>query len=140
MPNRTYYEDAHKGVGKPLVMIVEDDLHVRLLASRCFQMNGCITNDFENGMEAHRILAINYGAKKKSPYSLIISDIDMPEMNGISLAKEAAVLAPTVPFVLMTGRPQGPYPENVREVLDKPFSPPSIKRLLNQYVYGAVQE
>ena len=142
MKNKTYFEEAHKSFyGKPLVMIVEDDLRMRLLASTCFQMNGCVINDFENGMEAHRILSMNYGAQKKNPrlknpYSLILSDIDMPEMNGISLAREAAVLAPRTPFVLMTGNPQGPYPENVREVLQKPFSISVFKRILNKYVYN----
>jgi CheY-like chemotaxis protein len=142
MPNRTYFERAHKNIyGKPLIMIVEDNLAIRTLVSTCFQMNGCIINDFENGMEAHRILAMNYGAKKKNsrlknPYSLILSDIDMPEMNGISLAREAAILAPEVPFTLMTGRPQGPYPKNVREVIHKPFRFKTYERLLNQYVYN----
>ena len=118
-------------------MIVEDELSARILASRCFQMNDCFTNDFENGMEAHRILAINYGAKKKSPYSLILSDIDMPEMDGLSLAREAAILAPEVPFILMTGKPRETYPQNVREVIQKPFGFNIYKRLLNNYVFNA---
>jgi len=68
MPNRTYYEKSHKEFSdKPLVMIVEDDMSMRLLTSKFFQMNNCVTNDFVNGMEAHEILAINHGAKKKVP-------------------------------------------------------------------------
>jgi len=142
MKNQTYFEKTHKSsYGKPLVMIVEDETSIRLLASKFFQFNDCITNDFVNGMDAHEILAINYGAKKKSLYSLILSDITMPHMDGIDLAERAAILAPETPFILMTGNPQDSYPPNVREVIYKPFSFPStIKRLLNQYVNHSVQE
>jgi len=131
MPNRTYFERTHKSsCGKPLIMIVEDELSARILASKCFQMNDCFTNDFENGMEAHRILAINYGAKKKSPYSLILSDINMPEMDGLSLAREAAILAPEVPFILMTGEPRRAL---ILKMLEKLFTNHLDLKLMKDY-------
>jgi len=127
------HEPPHK---KPLVMIVEDNLDLRRCVSKCFQIAGCIVNDFENGMEAHRILSKNSGEKRTNQYDLILSDIDMPEMDGLSLAKEAAILASETPFILMTGRPRDSYPENVLEVIEKPFEYTLCERLIENYIHN----
>ncbi|VVB80105.1 Regulator of RpoS [uncultured archaeon] len=112
-----------------LVMLVEDDDTIRLMARRIIEREGYAVEDYAHGLIAHAELA------KASPnrYRMILSDIDMPKMDGIAFAEECTRLAKDTPVVLMTGRPRESYPANVREVLLKPFGMTEYKRILEKY-------
>lgn len=112
-----------------LVMLVEDDAAIRLMARRFIEREGYNVADYANGLVAHAELA----RANPGQYRMILSDIDMPEMDGITLAKECERLAKDTPVVLMTGKPRDEYPANVKEVLNKPFRPTEIGRILEQY-------
>ncbi|MEI6795728.1 MAG: response regulator, partial [Methanomassiliicoccales archaeon] len=49
-------------------------------------------------------LALSKCCDPKSPYDVIISDYQMPEMNGIELLKQLRTNGITSPFILFTGR------------------------------------
>ncbi|PLO89907.1 response regulator, partial [Klebsiella pneumoniae] len=60
------------------VLIVEDSLVYRRLLSRMLTQWGYIVSEAENGVDALAIL-------ENQPVSLVISDWEMPEMNGLTL-------------------------------------------------------
>ncbi|MDR8241674.1 response regulator, partial [Acinetobacter baumannii] len=60
------------------VLIVEDSLVYRRLLSRMLTQGGYIVSEAENGVAALAIL-------ENQPVSLVISDWEMPEMNGLTL-------------------------------------------------------
>lgn len=60
------------------VLIVEDSLVYRRLLSRMLTQWGYIVSEAENGVDALVIL-------ENQPVSLVISDWEMPEMNGLTL-------------------------------------------------------
>ena len=63
------------------VLIVEDSLVYRRLLSRMLTQWGYIVSEAENGVAALAIL-------ENQPVSLVISDWEMPEMNGLMLCRE----------------------------------------------------
>ncbi|PLK74297.1 response regulator, partial [Klebsiella pneumoniae] len=62
------------------VLIVEDSLVYRRLLSRMLTQWGYIVSEAENGVDALAIL-------ENQPVSLVISDWEMPEMNGLTLCR-----------------------------------------------------
>ncbi len=63
------------------VLIVEDSLVYRRLLSRMLTQWGYTVYEAENGVAALEIL-------ENQPVSLVISDWDMPEMDGLTLCRE----------------------------------------------------
>jgi len=59
-------------------------------------------------------------------FDLIITDYDMPETNGLDLAKDIQNIAPTIPVLIVSGRRNflnvASEVKNVRKVLMKPYS------------------
>ena len=74
---------------------------------------------FANGKEAHERL-------QEGPFSLLLSDIVMPEMDGIELARRATELDPDLKVMFITGFAAVTLNTNLRppkdaRVLSKPF-------------------
>jgi DNA-binding NtrC family response regulator len=80
------------------LLIVEDDESVRTLSARALVRAGHSVDTAEDGVDGlTRIQAAQGG------YDLVVSDIRMPAMDGIEMAKAAAMQFPSLRIVLMTG-------------------------------------
>ena len=77
------------------LLIVDDELGMRQFLTHLFQREGHIVRAAANGNEAIDLL-------KNTPADLIISDVRMPDMNGIELLRSARALFPDVEVVMMT--------------------------------------
>jgi two-component system, NtrC family, response regulator PilR len=77
------------------LLIVDDELGMRQFLTHLFQREGHNVRVAENGARAMGLL-------RQEPADLIISDIRMPDMNGIELLREARQLLPDVEVVMMT--------------------------------------
>ena len=62
------------------VLVVDDSITVREMERKLLQNRGYLVDVAVDGMEG-------WNAVRSSPYDLVISDIDMPRMNGIELVK-----------------------------------------------------
>lgn len=86
------------------VLIVEDETELGDLLKEHLSAEGFVhVNVAKNGQEAYNELLKKQ--KEDHPYSLIISDWDMPVMNGLQLLEKVRKnenLAET-PFILITG-------------------------------------
>ena len=104
------------------ILIVEDDEPVRSLAMRALERDGHVVETAEDGeIGLDRIRACNGG------YDLVVSDIRMPAMDGIEMAKVAAALFPGLRIMLVTGyadmREQAEELRSIiLDVLPKPFT------------------
>ena len=65
------------------LLIVDDELGMRQFLTHLFQREGHDVRSAENGREAMTLL-------KESPADLIVSDVRMPDMNGIELLRRRA--------------------------------------------------
>src|SRR6201991_4585989 len=100
---------------------------MRQLVARAIAMDGHETVTAQDGAEALEILAREDGA-----FDLLLSDIQMPVMDGIALALAAARDFPQLTILLMTGfaaqreRAHG-LNAIVHDVVTKPFSVADIR-------------
>jgi two-component system cell cycle response regulator CpdR len=82
----------------PRVLIVDDEESMRMLVARAIAMDGHEIVTAEDGAEALEILTSERGA-----FDLLLTDIQMPVMDGIALALAAARDFPDLTILLMTG-------------------------------------
>ena len=82
----------------PRVLIADDEDSMRTLVARAIAMDGHDTVTAQDGAEALEILIREDGA-----FDLLLTDIQMPVMDGIALALAAARDFPRLTILLMTG-------------------------------------
>jgi two-component system sensor histidine kinase and response regulator WspE len=69
------------GLDRQRLLVVDDSITVREMTRKLLQNRGYDVDVAVNGMDA-------WSAIRTNPYDLIVSDIDMPRMNGIELVKQ----------------------------------------------------
>jgi CheY-like chemotaxis protein len=111
----------------PRVLIVDDEDSMRLLVARAIAMDGHDIMTASDGAEALEILG-----SADSSFDLLLTDIQMPIMDGIALALAAARDFPDLTILLMTGfadqreRASG-LNAIAHDVITKPFSVADIR-------------
>ncbi|WP_440636924.1 response regulator [Bradyrhizobium sp. PUT101] len=111
----------------PKILIADDEDSMRQLVARAIAMDGHETVTAQDGAEALEILTREDGA-----FDLLLTDIQMPIMDGIALALSAARDFPDLTILLMTGfADQRERASNlnalVHDVVTKPFSVADIR-------------
>jgi two-component system cell cycle response regulator CpdR len=101
------------------ILLAEDDDSMRGFLERALTKAGYQVIAFANGMEAHERL-------REEPFSLLLTDIVMPQMDGIELARRASELDPEIKIMFITGFAAVTLNTNSRppkdaRVLSKPF-------------------
>ncbi len=101
------------------IILAEDDEDMRRFLVRALERAGHTVVSFAEGASAFEEI-------KQSSYDLLLTDIVMPEMDGIELARRAAELDPTLKIMFITGfaavalHPDSRAPKEAK-VLSKPF-------------------
>ncbi|WP_046480271.1 MULTISPECIES: cell cycle two-component system response regulator CpdR [Filomicrobium] len=78
------------------ILLAEDDDSMRGFLERALTKAGYDVASFANGAEAYERL-------KEEPFSLLLTDIVMPHMDGIELARRASELDPDLKIMFITG-------------------------------------
>ena len=109
------------------VLIADDEDSMRALVARAIAMDGHDITSAQDGAEALEILIREDGG-----FDLLLTDIQMPVMDGIALALTAARDFPQLTILLMTGfADQRERASNlnaiVHDVITKPFSVADIR-------------
>ncbi|MEO8651621.1 MAG: response regulator [Hyphomicrobiaceae bacterium] len=101
------------------ILLAEDDDSMRGFLARALVKAGYDVIAFANGAEA-------YDRLKEDAFSLLLTDIVMPRMDGIELARRASEIDPELKIMFITGfaavtlNSDKPVPKDAR-VLSKPF-------------------
>ena len=109
------------------VLIVDDEEPMRMLVARAVAMDGHEITTAADGAEALDILT-----SADAAFDLLLTDIQMPVMDGIALALTAARDLPQLTILLMTGfadqreRASG-LSAIAHDVISKPFSVADIR-------------
>lgn len=85
---------------KETLLFVDDEINILDLADEYFRQKGYTILTAKNGAEAVRILE-----REKGKIGCCVTDINMPEMNGLELAEYIRKLDNTIPVIIMTGYP-----------------------------------
>jgi DNA-binding NtrC family response regulator len=81
---------------KPKIMVVDDEPAIAELLTRFLTKKNYGVTSFTSGKKALEHL-------KTNEVNLMVTDIDMPEMNGIELIKATKELKPALPILVITG-------------------------------------
>jgi CheY-like chemotaxis protein len=82
--------------GRPRILVVEDDRNLCDLLTRMLERSGFFTAAASNGREALRHLA-------SKPVELLITDMVMPEMDGVELMRVLQRDRPNLPIIALSG-------------------------------------
>ena len=110
------------------VLIVEDNIEVGRFASQILGDLGYVTTWAANGEEALDRLE---GA---AAYDIVFSDVVMPGIGGVELAKRIRQRWPCLPVVLASGYSHALAQEGAHgfELLHKPYSADQLSRVLRR--------
>jgi two-component system cell cycle response regulator CpdR len=101
------------------ILLAEDDEDMRRFLVRALEKAGHEVSSFGEGASA-------FEEVKHAAFDLLLTDIVMPEMDGIELARRAAELDPSLKIMFITGfaavalNPDNRAPKEAK-VLSKPF-------------------
>lgn len=116
----------------PVVLVVDDEEGVRQVLRRILEEDGFTVIEADNGSSALQAVR-----RSKGNISLVITDITMPVMDGLELARALQASNPGVPFLFITGKDPALVAQagpNAR-VLLKPFGPAlllqTVRRLIS---------
>jgi len=113
-------EDQNKKSPHYKVLVVDDEEPVAKIAVAFLSRQGHQCETAGNGIKALNKI-------HESKFDAVITDIVMPEMDGITLTKELLSLHPDLPIMIMTGHSRE-YPTEsaisagARDFIEKPFS------------------
>jgi len=82
-------------VDKERILIVNDEESIREMVGKIMNQMGHEVVTAKDGKEALEIL-------RKGPFTILITDVKMPEMDGFELMKSARAEFPTLPIICMT--------------------------------------
>lgn len=109
------------------ILLAEDDESMRGFLDRALTRAGYEVVSFNNGVDALERMT-------EEPFTLLLTDIVMPRMDGIELARRASELDPELKIMFITGfaavtlNNSSEAPNDAR-VLSKPFH---LKDLVNE--------
>ncbi len=112
----------------PSILVVDDELLIRDLLYDYFSGQGWKISVTESGEEALNILSEKH-------IDLVLTDIRMPNMDGLALASEMRLSHPDIPVVVMTGYPSvetavTALRTKVADYVTKPFNIHQLYKLL----------
>lgn len=126
----------------PLILVVDDDPHIRELVSHLLKSEGFSIVEAANGHEALKVL-------ETTRADLVVLDIMMPGMDGWELCKELSGNYENMPVLMLTAKGETVHKVKGFELgtddyLVKPFDPPElivrVKALLKRYRISASQQ
>ncbi|MBT1446559.1 sigma-54 dependent transcriptional regulator [Shewanella sp. JM162201] len=115
---------------KPDLLLIDDDEDVLDACRQLFSLSGYMVRATSSPQKALEILSREWDG-------VVISDIYMPAMNGLTLLEEVHKVDPQIPVIMITGH--GDIPLAVKAVkmgafdfIEKPLDPPTFLALVKK--------
>lgn len=109
-------------IAQPRALVVEDDEAMRELLRRALERAGFVVATAMEGREALKLF-------RQRQVDLAVTDLNMPEMDGLALIGELMSLQPSARIVVITGAERGldqALAFGAKAVLRKPVSPADL--------------
>ena len=118
----------------PTVLLIEDDDDNRELMAEVLESAGYAVVSAADGAEGLRRLA-------EHPVDVVVTDVGMPGMGGLEVARAAKKIAPRVPVVVVTGYGErdditAARGHEVDAVLVKPIDPDHLSGAIDAVLRG----
>ena len=126
-------------MGVDTVLIAEDDARVRAYVSEVLKQSGFAVLEAADGTAALRI------AETTRPFEILVTDINMPGINGLELARRVRAIRPATGVVYMSGGPPDVVAAwclaTVATVfLAKPFAPDALLEHVREALQRSANE
>ncbi len=114
------------------VLVVDDDPSIRSLFSLILRENGSYeTLTASDGEQALEIL------RRDERIDIVLTDVQMPKMNGMELLREVKSVDPTLPVIMVTGFPTidiaiRSMKEGASDFITKPFKFDQVELILSR--------
>ncbi len=126
---------APPGAGERLLVVDDEPVIARVVSEQLRRLGYQVTsvNDPEEALELI--------AEDPDDFDLLLTDLQMPRMDGVELAARVARIRPQLPVVLSTGN-RWSVPAStaraagIREVVDKPFRIEELAHVLRTVLQG----
>ncbi len=111
------------------ILLVDDSSTMRTIVGRCIEkLDLGRVMEAADGLEALQVF-------EQTPFDLIISDWNMPEMNGLEFLQAVRTRNRTIPFVMVTTEAESQQvataiQSGVSDYLLKPFEPDALRQKL----------
>jgi two-component system cell cycle sensor histidine kinase/response regulator CckA len=117
---------------RPVILLVEDESTIRVVATRVLEADGYRVTSAENGRAAIALIAT-----LNVPIDLVVTDLYMPELGGEALVAELARHQRTPPVLFVSGVSHADVADLPGPMLTKPFTPVELRRRVHQVLYGS---
>jgi two-component system response regulator FlrC len=113
------------------ILVVEDDPNLREAIVDSLMLKGHKVHDVSNGVEAIKVIA-------QSSLDIVLTDINMPQMDGLQLLAHVKKNQPWLPIILMTaygdvGQAVKAMQIGANDYLMKPFEVQELLGVMNKY-------
>jgi two-component system response regulator FlrC len=117
---------------RPKILVVEDDASLREALTDTLELAGHRVVAAPDGETALLILS-------REPVDLVLSDVQMPGIDGHELLHRSKIVKPGIPFILMTAygqieRAVEAMREGAADYLPKPFEPDRLLAVVARYL------
>jgi DNA-binding NtrC family response regulator len=113
-------ESSHKRPDQPkLVLLVDDETSIRTYIKTILEREGLQVIEANDGVDGLTLFRRRFGA-----VDLVITDLRMPRMTGVELAKVIRAECPMIPVIYISGEPKNHSlhdPANGFYFMEKPF-------------------
>jgi two-component system cell cycle sensor histidine kinase/response regulator CckA len=129
--------EAPAASGSGTVLVVEDQTAVRRFVQRALERKGFEVLEAADGSEALELVERHRGV-----IDAVVTDVDMPLMSGIELARELARRHPEIPVLFLSGSARDflddpDAQETLGHFLQKPFTEEAIVDELRRLIAAA---
>ncbi len=121
------------------ILIVDDEMNIRLLIKKYAEFEGHTVTEAENGMDAVTIFTDN-----PDKFDIVIMDVMMPELDGFSAVARIRKIS-KVPVLMLSARGEEydkihGFELGVDDYVTKPFSPKELLMRINAIIKRTVGE
>jgi two-component system, cell cycle sensor histidine kinase and response regulator CckA len=123
--------------GRQVVLVVDDELVVRLVLRKVLERSGFVVAEAENGM-----VAMEYLQAHPASVSLIVLDLTMPHWNGEETMEALSQAGFRIPVLVMSGYAESEAAGRftspmVQGYIEKPFVLQDVMHKINEAVASA---
>lgn len=131
-PASTLAADPHAGAPAIRVVLVDDEAMVVRVVQRLLERAGCEVDVFTDPAEALEVIR-----DRPQDHDLLLTDMTMPGMSGVELARAAAAAGSTMPVVLLSGwidhqAEKDARAAGVARILTKPLQTDTLVEVVRQ--------
>jgi len=111
---------------KALILVVDDETAIRDFVKTCLEVEGFDVITAANGVDG-----LERYKENKNEIRLIVTDLDMPAMNGDDMIRHISEMTPAIKVIVTSGRSAGwsdfAQQGTAARCLPKPYSPRDLR-------------